>query len=102
MKSFTQFLTESEKTYNFKIRVAGALPEGFVDQMELNLNKFEVVKLSPGKTTPITEKPLDFPQLQNMEVTHYDVELKYPTTSHMLEKYLVDNCSITHSHPWRE
>tara|TARA_Y100000389_G_scaffold190065_1_gene214531 strand:+ start:752 stop:1309 length:558 start_codon:yes stop_codon:yes gene_type:complete len=98
MKTFAQFLTESEKTYKFFIRVAGEIPEGFVDTMEGNLNKYEVVKLSAGKRTPITEKPLDFPQLQNMEVTHYEAEIKYPTTAHMLEQYLVANCGVPHSH----
>ena len=98
MKTFAQFLTESEKTYKFFIRVAGEVPEGFVDTMETNLNKFEVVKLSSGKRAPITEKPMDFPQLQNMEVTHFEAEVKYPTTAHVLEQYLVANCSVPHSH----
>jgi len=98
MKTFKHFLTESEKTYKFFIRVAGDLPEGFVDTMERSLNKYELVKLSPGKRTPITEKPMDFPQLQNCEVTHYEAEVKYPTTSHILEKYLVDCCEISHAH----
>ena len=98
MKTFKQFLTESEKTYKFFIRVAGELPEGFVDKMERNLNKYELIKLSPGKSTPITEKPMDFPQLQNCEVTHYEAELKYPTTSYILEKYLVDCCDVSHTH----
>jgi hypothetical protein len=98
MKTFKHFLTESEKTYKFFIRVAGDLPEGFVDTMERSLNKYELVKLSPGKRTPITEKPMDFPQLQNCEVTHYEAEVKYPTTPHILEKYLVDCCEISHAH----
>ena len=98
MKTFAQFLTESEKTYKFFIRVAGEVPEGFVDTMENNLNKYEVVKLSTGKRTPITERPMDFPQLQNMEVTHFEAEVKYPTTAHVLEQYLVANCSVPHSH----
>jgi hypothetical protein len=97
MKSFKEFLTESAKTYKFKIRVAGELPEGFVDHMKANLAKYEVIKLSAGKRAPITAKPADFPRLQNMEVTHYEVELTYPVTSHILERYLVDNCSIDHS-----
>jgi len=98
MKTFKSFLTESEKTYKFFVRVAGDLPEGFVDKMERNLNKYELLKLSAGKRTPIQEKPMDFPQLQNCEVTHYDVELKYPVTSHILEYYLVNCCDISHSH----
>ena len=98
MKSFKEFLTESTKTYKFKIRVAGELPEGFVDRMKANLAKYEVIKLSDGKRAPITAKPADFPRLQNMEVTHYEVELKYPATAHVLEHYLVDNCKISHSY----
>ena len=98
MKKFTEFLTESQKTYKFKVRVAGELPEKFEDHMETNLNKYEVINMSAGKTTPIMEKPADFPQLQNMEVTTYEVELKYPTTSHILEQYLVQCCGVPHSH----
>lgn len=98
MKSFEQYLTESKKTYKFKIRVAGEVPEGFVDTMERALQKYDVINVSSGKTTPITEKPMDFPQLQNMEITHWDTELNYPVTAHLLEKYLVDACGVTHSH----
>ena len=98
MKKFTEFLTESQKTYKFKVRVAGELPEKFEDHMEMNLNKYEIINMSAGKATPIMEKPADFPQLQNMEVTTFEVELKYPTTSHILEQYLVQCCDVPHSH----
>lgn len=98
MKSFKEFLTESQKTYKFKIRVAGELPEGFEPRLKTNMEKFEVVSMGAAKRAPITERPLDFPQLQNVEVTTYEVEVKYPTTSHILEQYLVQNCVIPHSH----
>ena len=80
MLNFTQFLTEAQKTYKFTIRVAGEVPEGFEDRMETHLGRFDLVNVSAGKRTPISEKPLDFPQLSNCEVTHYEAELKYPTT----------------------
>lgn len=98
MKTFNEFLTESAKTYKFKVRVAGELPEGFVDHMKANLAKYEIINLSAGKSTPITERPLDFPNLQNMEVTHYEVELKYPATSQVLTEYLVNSCSVDRGH----
>lgn len=97
MKQFKEYLTESEKTYKFFVRVAGELPEGFADRLETNLQKYGLKNLSAGKKTPIQEKPLDFPQLQNMEVTHYETEVSYPVTAHVLERYLVDNCAIDHS-----
>jgi hypothetical protein len=98
MKSLKEFLTESKKTYKFKIRAAGELPEGFVDKLETALNKYEVVSFSKGKTTPITERPLDFPQLTNCEVTTFDAEVSYPTTSHILESYLTLNTDYPASH----
>ena len=81
MKTFNEFLTESQKTYKFKIRVAGELPEGFVEHAKISLEKFDLVNLTTGKTIPISEKPLDFPQLKNMEVHNFEAEVKYPTTT---------------------
>lgn len=98
MKSFKELLQESQKTYKFKVRVAGELPEGFEDRLKTHMKKFEVVNMGAGKRAPITERPLDFPQLQNIEVTTYEVEVKYPTTSHILEQYIVQNCMVPHSH----
>ena len=97
MKPFKEYLTESKKTYKFKVRVAGELPENFADQLDRAMTKFDTVSISTGKKTPITEKPLDFPQLSNCEVTHYDVEVNYPVTAFVLEQYLVDCCSVNHS-----
>ena len=98
MRSFTQVLTESKKTYEFKIGVAGPLPEGFEDRMEIILKKFKVSNMTSGKKTPIQERPLDFPQLQNMEVTYFEAELEYPTTSQVLQEYVGKCCGIDQAH----
>ena len=98
MKSFTEFLIESKKTYPFKIGVAGELPEGFVDAMETALKKYDVINMSAGKKTPIQERPLDFPQLENTEVTYFEVELTYPTTTQVLQEYLAKCCGIEQSY----
>lgn len=94
MKTFAEYLTESKKTYKFKIGLAGDLPEGCVDTMETALQKFGVMNMTAGKKTPIVERPLDFPQLQNMEVTYYDVELAYPTIPPVVAQYLSQTCAI--------
>ena len=98
MKSFTEFLTETKKTYPFKIGVAGELPEGFADSLEPALKKYDVVNMSAGKKTPIQERPLDFPQLQNTEVTYFEVSVNYPTTTQVLQEYLAKCCGIDQGH----
>ena len=94
MRSFKDILTESKKTYEFKIGVAGELPEGFEASMETSLKKFNVSNMTSGKKTPIQERPLDFPQLQNMEVTYFEVAVEYPTTSQVLQEYVGKCCGI--------
>ena len=98
MRSFTQLLNESKKTYQFKIGVAGPLPEGFEDRMETSLKKFKVSNMTSGKKTPIQERPLDFPQLQNMEVTYFELAVEYPTTSQVLQEYVGNCCGIHQSY----
>jgi len=98
MRSFKDILTESKKTYEFKIGVAGPLPEGFEDSMETSLKKFNVSNMSSGKKTPIQERPLDFPQLQNMEVTYFEAVVEYPTTPQVLQEYLGKCCGIDQAH----
>jgi len=94
MRSFTEILTESKKTYQFKIGVAGPLPEGFEDTLETILKKYGANNLTSGKKTPIQERPLDFPQLQNMEVTYFELGVEYPTTSQVLQEYVGKCCGI--------
>lgn len=95
MRAFSEILTESTKTYSFIIRVAGEMPDSFKDDLETSLDKFKVVNLSPGKTSPIQAKPLDFPQLQNCEVTTFEAEVTYPTTPQQLGEYLAQCCGVS-------
>ena len=89
-----QILAESKKIYPFKIGIAGELSKETVAEMETVLQKFVVEKMSSGKKTPITKRPLDFPHLENSEVTYFDVELVYPTTSAVLHNYLTKSLNI--------
>lgn len=98
MKSFTEFLTESKKTYDFKVGVAGDLAEGFADKLETALEKYKLANISAGKKTPIQERPLDFPQLENMEVTYWDVEVNYPTTPQVMQEYIGKCCGVDQGH----
>ena len=79
MGDFTKYLTESQKQYEFRVKIAGELDKGFGAKLEQALQKFEVAKISAGKTTPIQETPLDFPSMKNTSVTIYEVTTNYPT-----------------------
>ena len=95
MKSLKDYIVESKKTYAFKVKVAGDLPDGFESTLKTAMERFSVASMSKGKRTPITEKPLDFPQLTNTHVNVFDVEVHYPTTPQVLETYICQTCSCT-------
>jgi len=97
MSTFTQYLAESNKSYDFKIKVAGQLSDDFASRMETALAKFEVAKMSAGKKTPIMTMPLDFPHLSNEEVTIFDVTTNYPASSNVMKEYLSDYLGVNAS-----
>lgn len=97
MKTFKDILNESKKTYMFTLKIAGELPENCADKLERCLQKYQLVKLGAGKTTPISERPLDFPQLQNCEVTIYEMEVEYPVTPNVLATYIAECCGCNES-----
>jgi hypothetical protein len=92
MKSFKEYITESKRTYAFKIKVAGDLPENFSENLRAAVSKFSVANLSKGKTSPIQGTQQDFPLLKNESVTVFDAEVHYPTTSQVLQQYICDSC----------
>ena len=94
MSTFTQYLTESAKQYDYKIKVAGELDKDFANKLETALGKFDVAKLSAGKSYPIQETPLDFPQFKNVEVTIFDATTNYPASAFEMTEYLANYLNL--------
>ncbi len=80
MKTFKEYLAESKKAYSFKIKVAGELPEKFQENLKTRLDRCKVMTLEKVATTPVQKLPLDFPTLENKEVTVFEVVCEYPIT----------------------
>ena len=78
MKNFAHYLAESERTYNYRIKMLGKPPGDLVSQLKKKLDQFDPVKMSDPRTTPIQIIPTDFPNNKNDSVTMFDVSFKYP------------------------
>lgn len=94
MTDFKQYLAESTKEYNYKIKVAGDLSEDFGSKLELSLRKYEVKTLSKGKKTPIQEMPLDFPHLKNQAVTIFELTTMYPASVFEMRTLIADSMRL--------
>jgi hypothetical protein len=86
MKNFKDYLVESEKTYNYRIKVVGDTDSGFFKALEDKLKQFDIVKISGAKTTPVQLKPADFPAFENDRVSHVDVEFRYPAIEPQIQQ----------------
>ena len=78
MKSFAHYLAESERTYDYRIKLCGDVTTEFVRQLKSKLDQFDPVKMSDVKTTPIQKIPTDFPSFENEKVNMIDVSFRYP------------------------
>jgi hypothetical protein len=78
MKKFQEYLAESERTYQYRIKIVGDVTSDFIKQLEEKLKQFDPVKIAKPKTTPVQLKPADFPKHSNDSVTSMDVEFRYP------------------------
>jgi hypothetical protein len=94
MKTFTEYLTESKKTYTFKVKVAGDVTSEQEGKLKSMLERYSMAGFKKVGKTPIQSLPLDFPQVKNCEVSIYEVTLEYPTTSFELTEYLASGLQV--------
>lgn len=97
MKSFKEYLTESKKVYEFKVKVAGDCPKDCTKKIKEALAQYSVASCSGGKSTPIQESNADFPELKNIGMTVFDVCTNYPATSYQVRDAVSACLKKTHS-----
>jgi len=94
MKNFKDYLSESKKQFDFRVKVAGTFTTEQEATLKTLLNKFAMSGFKKTATTPIQALPLDFPQVKNCEVNIYEVSLDYPTTQQELTEYLTTELGV--------
>lgn len=94
MKTFKEYLVESVKEWNFRIKIGGMDEAPDVDLLETIFEKYGLKSLSAFKKTPITEHPMDFYNLRNSDVYIADVSFDYPVTANELFYYIQEQTSI--------
>ena len=78
MKNFKEYLAESQKTYNYRIKIVGDVTPTFVKDLQEKLSQFDIVKFTELKSTPVQSQPTDFPAFQNERVNTFEFECRYP------------------------
>jgi hypothetical protein len=98
MKKFQEYLAESERTYRYRVKIAGDVDPGMITALKEKLAQFDPVKIGAVKTTPIQAKPADFPAHANESVSSMDCEFRYPAIEPQIQQIAqlmgLDPCRI--------
>jgi hypothetical protein len=94
MKSFKAYLTESQHTYDFKVRLACELPDDMMGKIKTVLEAYKVSSVSKPKRLPIQETP-EFPSLGPVEINMFDVSLHYPCNDEQVRTLIAERCGLS-------
>jgi hypothetical protein len=90
MKNFLKYLSEVQKTYEFRIKLANCDPADKLDGLKIGLAQYAVESVSATKRLPIKANDIDFPSVPNCEVFIMDAVLKYPVNDAQLRSIVAE------------
>jgi len=79
-KTFAHYLTESRKTFDYRIKILGDTDAKFINALEEKLQQFDVIKMTEVKRSPIQKVLPDFPGIENEGMSFFDVSFNYPAS----------------------
>ena len=97
MKNFIQYLSEVQKTYEFRIKIANCDPKDKLDGLKVGLAQYAVESVSAAKRLPIKANDIDFPSIPNCEVFLMDAVLKYPVNDAQLRSIVAERLGCSQS-----
>ena len=68
MKKLSDYLAESVKEYNYKIKILGEIEDGMMDVIEDELKKYDLKSIGSATKTMFQKNPLDFEEGVSGEV----------------------------------
>jgi hypothetical protein len=96
MKSLKQFIVESQKTYEFKVKLACDSDDLDMDRVEQAVASFEPVEISKPKSLPY-QTSADFPNAPATQIQLITVVTKYPSTPEQIRSLLANRCNFHES-----
>ena len=94
MKNFLTYLSEVQKTYEFRIKIANCDPKDKLDDLKVGLEEYAVESVGAPKRLPIKSNDIDFPSMPNVEIFLMDAVLKYPVNDAQLRVIVAERLGL--------
>jgi hypothetical protein len=96
MKSLKQFIVESQKTYEFKVKLACDSDDLDMDRVEQAVASFEPVEITKPKSLPY-QTSAEFPNAPATQIQLITVVTKYPSTPEQIRALIANRCNFHES-----
>ena len=97
MKTYKEYLSESKKTFSFRVRIADCdLTPEINEKIETALKAFDLVDKSAAKTLPISRRP-EFAALGPVPCCQFDIAVNYPTNPEGVRNVISQGAGISAS-----
>jgi len=83
-------MQESQKLYEFKIRLAFECDDNLFKRIEAALGAYGLEEITKPKRLPIQEDAINFPQLGPVEITVIEAKTAYPAIPEMIHALLIE------------
>lgn len=94
MKNFLEHLAETQKTYEYRIKLANVDPAECKERLENALDAYGLESLSEGKRLPIKESDIDFPNHKNLQIYIVEAVLNYPVNDQQLRAIIAERVGL--------
>jgi len=94
MKAFKEYLVESTRTFDFRVRIADCdLTSDLLDKIERGLAAFDLADISKPKSQPVA-RTKEFASLGAVARQQFEIKLNYPATPQAVRSVIRNSSGI--------
>jgi hypothetical protein len=98
MKSYIQYLTDNEKKYGFRAKIATEITKESMDKLQKVLARWNLEAISEPKHLPVSEDHTGFGHLKATDLYVIDMVVNYPCTPAEMQAAIHEATNIPFSH----
>jgi hypothetical protein len=95
MKTLKEYLAESVKEYNYKVKILGEVEDGMMDTIENELKRYDLKTMSSPTKTIFQKQPLDFDEGVSGEVNIASFTTGMPLSKDTVRDRIAHQLGIT-------
>ena len=95
MKTLKEYLAESVKEYNYKVKILGEVEDGMMDTIENELKRYDLKTISAPSKTIFQKQPLDFDEGVSGEVNIASFTTGLPLSKDTVRDRIAHQLGIT-------